>query len=398
MLETLLEPFRLAGGDSLAPWPVWARAAAATLVALLAVKIAGPTVVAWLARHCREPIRSASPQLNTLMASKQGTPTLGGLLVLAGWLAGALCFTRVNEPGVIFCLACVLALAAIGLVDDLTKLRTSRRGLSARAKLISQVLLLSGPVCWISASEYDGASAILVALLVMSVLVAAANAVNLSDGLDGLAAGSLLPVLVALAAIGLSGATIHRSLTASSTQSLWNTVALAPLSGSATAASELVILAAALAGALAGFLPLNVQPARVFLGNTGSLALGGALGALGVLLLPLWTLAVVSGVFVVEAASVIVQVAAFQTTGRRVFRCAPLHHHFQFLGWSERRIVRTFWGVSLAFVLTASALASGHYQIVNNRGELDANPTLATTKHHEVAGHDAPSSSDWQKQ
>ena len=369
----------LTGCEPLGPWPVWLRAIVAALISLVCVRLAGPAFVRWLARHCREPIRSASPQLNALSAAKQGTPTLGGLLLLTGWLVGVLPCANLSAPGVKFCLVSSLVLAAIGLVDDAVKLHTSRRGLSARAKLAAQFLLLTGPACWISTVPSD-ASTLPTALLVTLVLVAASNAVNLTDGLDGLACGSLLPVILAIGAIGLSGAIPNLTISDLRVPALPVELAAADHRG------ELAVVAAALAGALGAFLPLNVTPARVFLGNTGSLALGGALGSLGVLLLPLWLLAIVAGLFVVEAASVILQVAVFQATGRRLLRCAPLHHHFQFLGWSERRIVQTFWGVSVACVLAACGLASTPYRIVKDSHADAPTPTLTALSRQDLHG------------
>jgi phospho-N-acetylmuramoyl-pentapeptide-transferase len=340
MLETLLISPSGARAEAVALLPVWLRAAVAGLVALLFVRICSPAFLCWATRKFREPIRSASPRLNELMAGKQGTPTLGGLLVLAGWLAGLSLLIDWHDRAVLSCVAAVLSMAALGFVDDWIKLRTSRRGMSARAKLGAQIVLLAPPAYAI-ALQLESTTIARSTIVVLGVLVGAVNAVNLTDGLDGLAAGSLLPVLVALGAAPLVGV----PLTSGGSQS------------AIAASAELAIVAAALVGALVGFMPLNTSPARVFLGNTGSLALGGALGSLGALLLPAWLLAIAAGLFVIETASVILQVAGFKASGRRLFRCAPLHHHFQFLGWSERRIVRTFWGVSVACVLVACGLA-----------------------------------------
>ncbi|MBX9791344.1 MAG: phospho-N-acetylmuramoyl-pentapeptide-transferase [Pirellulales bacterium] len=369
----------LTGLEPLVPWPVWLRAIMAALISLVCVRLAGPNCIRWLALHCREPIRSASPQLNALLAAKHGTPTLGGLFLIAGWLAGILLCANLNAPSVAFCLVTSIVLAAIGLVDDAVKLRTARRGLSARAKLAAQFLLLAGPAWWIAAMHSEG-STLPTALLVALVLVAASNAVNLTDGLDGLACGSLLPVIVALGAIGLLGATLNL------TSHGFHLSALPVELANADDRGELAVVAAALAGAIVAFLPLNVAPARVFLGNTGSLALGGALGSLGVLLLPVWLLAIAAGLFVCEAASVILQIATFRATGRRLFRCAPLHHHFQFLGWSERRIVRIFWGASVVCVFAACGLAGTPYQIVNNFHAAAASPTLTAPSRQDSHG------------
>lgn len=363
MLDTLLIFPSWGGADSQAQLPVWLRAAAAGLVALCFVRICGPAFLRWATRYCREPVRSASPRLNELMAGKQGTPTLGGLPVLGGWLAGITVFVDWSDRAVLACVATVLLMAALGLLDDWIKLSTARRGLSARAKLAAQIALLA-PLAYSIAGQLEQTNIAWSAFVVLGVLVGAVNAVNLTDGLDGLAAGSLLPVLVALCAGPLVGVTLSSR---GSPEAI-------------TASAELAIVAAALVGALVGFLPLNTSPARVFLGNTGSLALGGALGSLGALLLPAWLLAIAAGLFVIETASVILQVAGFKACGRRLFRCAPLHHHFQFLGWGERRIVRTFWGVSLTCVLVACGLAGIPNRNVKETREIAVKPMAVAAK------------------
>lgn len=372
MFETLLIAPSGAGAESQALLPVWLRAAVAGLVALSFVRISAPAFLRWATRNCREPVRSASPRLNELMAGKQGTPTLGGLLVLGGWLAGLSLFVDWSDRAVLTCVATVLAMAALGLLDDGIKLRTARRGLSARAKLAAQLALLA-PLAYSIAGELEHTNRAWSAFVVLCVLVGTVNAVNLTDGLDGLAAGSLLPILVALCASGLAGVTL---LSRGSPEAI------------ATSA-ELATVAAALVGALVGFLPLNMSPARVFLGNTGSLALGGALGSLGALLLPAWLLAIAAGLFVIETASVILQVAGYRACGRRLFRCAPLHHHFQFLGWSERRIVRTFCGVSLTCVLVACGLAGIPNRNVKETREIAVKPmTVAAKLQDQLASDD----------
>ena len=372
MFETLLSTPSGAGADFQALLPVWLRAAVAGLVALSFVRICAPAFVRWATRNCREPIRSASARLNELMAGKQGTPTLGGLLVLGGWLAGLSLFVDWGDRAVLTCVATVLSMAALGFVDDWIKLRTARRGLSARAKLFAQFALLAPPAFFL-AGGLPHTNVAWSMFVVLFVLVGAVNAVNLTDGLDGLAAGSLLPVLVALCGAGLVGMTLSSSGRPSAF----------------TTSAELTIVSAALVGALVGFLPLNTSPARVFLGNTGSLALGGALGSLGAQLLPAWLLAIAAGLFVIETASVVLQVAGYKASGRRLFRCAPLHHHFQFLGWSERRIVRTFWGVSLTCVLIACGLAGIPNRIVKEARDVAVKPMAVAAKlQDQLAGND----------
>ncbi|HEX2518874.1 MAG TPA: phospho-N-acetylmuramoyl-pentapeptide-transferase, partial [Castellaniella sp.] len=289
--------------------------------------LCGPVAIRLLATLCRETIREDSPRLRSLMSVKAATPSMGGLLILAGFLAGSGWFTSTSDPLVQGAVVLALGLAALGAWDDLSKRDVSRRGLSARAKLCGQTLLAVIVVhCFPpSLPSVSTASAVLL-------IVGLSNAVNLADGLDGLASGC---ALIVLASVGV----------------------LAML---ADAGSNSLILIVSLAGAVLGFLWFNRHPARVFMGDTGSLPLGGLLGWFIVGLDNDVTLLVACGVFLVEAASVVLQVGWFKWTGNRVFLCAPLHHHFQFLGWSERRIVRSFWIAGLACAVAALGIFLTH--------------------------------------
>lgn len=277
-------------------------------LALVLVLVLGPQVIRLLAARCRESIRQDSARLAALSSPKAGTPTMGGLLILAGFLITVCLLADLSQPIVSAAIVLTLGLGAIGVCDDLSKRNSRRRGISARVKLAAQAVIALPVACWLC---QDGLSATLAVL----VIVGMSNAVNLTDGLDGLAGGCSLLVL---AALGLTA-------------------------GLGAHGSDITVLIASLAGAVLGFLWFNRHPARVFMGDTGSLPLGGLLGLLIVASgYPLPAL-IACGVFLVEAASVVLQVWSFQSTGRRIFLCAPLHHHFQFLGWSERQIVGRFW-------------------------------------------------------
>lgn len=326
----------------------------ALLVAWGTVVVGGPRAIAWLTQHCREPNVSASPRLNALHRAKSGTPTMGGVLIVAAILLAVVAVGVVGDPASpVTCAAVLLTLGltALGACDDLVKLSGRGRGLRASRKLAGQTLVVV-PVVWLLWHAHSTSSGALAGhepavwlpnsswlywTLATLLIVGFSNAVNLTDGLDGLAGGCLLPAAAALGATAWVAADPQLA-------AQWGCTHL-PHSG------PVLPWAAAMLGAVGGFLRFNRHPARVFMGDTGSLPLGGLLGLMAVATGQLWLALVVGGVFVVEAASVALQVTVFRLTGRRPLRCAPLHHHFQFLGWPERRIVPRFW---LASVLCAA--------------------------------------------
>jgi phospho-N-acetylmuramoyl-pentapeptide-transferase len=345
------------------------RAAAAAVTAFLLALVLGRPLIAWLrARRIGEDVtKTDSARLAELHGAKQHTPTMGGLFLVGAMLSSCVLwlrfdsFNRFSLPA----LALLVWFAAVGLADDWIKLRRpGRKGLAAREKqlwlslgaaLIGFLLLhygqlesaRGGPHLYFPffkdwSLPLGAAGGLPFVLLTVLVLTGAANAVNLTDGLDGLAIGC-----VALAAIAYAGIVYfvgHSEL------SQYLLVQHVP--GSA----ELTVLLGALLGASLGFLWYNAAPALVFMGDVGSLALGGALGYAALVSRTELVLLVVGGVFVAEAVSVIVQVASFKTTGRRVLRCAPLHHHFQFGGMPETRIVARIWIVQSLLALSSLAL------------------------------------------
>jgi phospho-N-acetylmuramoyl-pentapeptide-transferase len=307
------------------------QVALAAVVAAGVVILAGPSVVAILAAWGqRQRIRDDAPARHQ---GKAGTPTMGGMLIVPAIAAGAL--VGGFKAPVLFALGAMLAFGGIGLLDDALKiLRNRNLGLRARERLMLQFAAaavlgwIAVGVPWIGTDlavprlgsiDLGAGYAVFVAFFV----VGFANAVNLTDGLDGLASG-----LVALAAVGLT---------------VIGAVGLEP---------PAAIVGAAVVGAAAAFLRLNAHPARVFMGDVGSNALGAVLAALAIITKSELTLIVIGGVFVAEAFSVILQVAYFKRTGgRRIFRMSPLHHHFELVGWSEPQIVRRFYLAGSACLL-----------------------------------------------
>jgi phospho-N-acetylmuramoyl-pentapeptide-transferase len=344
-----------------------ARAALAALTAFAAVLAAGRWLIPVLAaRQLLDTTEKGdSERLDALHAHKKSTPTLGGLLILPGVAAGTLAWARGGDRLVLLLLAYMLSLGVLGLLDDVTKLRTRRKGLSARRKLSLQVALSAAVAAYllafpVAAAGPPGEGSIGTALFIplfggvrfdlgwlfpafaVLVLVGASNAVNLTDGLDGLAAGSSAIVALALAAPALIAG------------------AYGPGAAGVEGGLEVAIFLSALAGASLGFLWFNCHPARIFMGDTGSLALGGGLGLAAVLLKEEVLLLVAGGVLVAETSSVALQVLSFKLFGRRIFLIAPLHHHFQFKGWPETRITTRFWIAGTVLAIAGVAAVTRH--------------------------------------
>jgi phospho-N-acetylmuramoyl-pentapeptide-transferase len=309
----------------------------ATLAYLIVAALGSPAIAA-LRRICRERIDTASAALTALHASKSGTPSMGGLIIFAGWFAVVALRGDVENRNVQIAVVTTLAFAGLGAADDLVKARGKKRGLSARVKLAAQLLIGLAAATMIypqpdPLAGYGIHWALFVPLAAVF-MAGMSNAVNVSDGLDGLAAGCGALAAGTLAAAALFGTR-----------------------GAGSPAEHTGLMAATLTGALAGFLRFNRHPARVFMGDTGSLPLGGLLALLALDLGHVWLLLLIGGVFFAELGSVVIQVAWFRRTGRRVLRCAPLHHHFEFLGWPEAAIVRRFW-IASAVLALAGVLVS----------------------------------------
>ena len=328
------------------------RTAAASLTALAISLILGP----WLIRKLREfqveqIIRHEGPATHR---TKAGTPTMGGLLILAAALTPTLLWADLTNVYIWIAVIATTAFGGIGFADDYLKItRRSHHGLIPRYKMGAQIVvaLAVGVTLMVLASHNLYSTRLIFPFFkglipdlgwfyvpfTVIVLVGASNAVNLTDGLDGLAISTF--AIVAAAFTALAYVTGHRILA-----DYLLLVRFAP-------AGELTIFCGALVGASLGFLWYNSYPAEIFMGDVGSLALGGALGTVACLIKQELLLVIVGGVFVLEALSVIVQVVSFRLTGQRVFRMAPLHHHFELIGWSEPKVITRFVILGIIFAL-----------------------------------------------
>jgi phospho-N-acetylmuramoyl-pentapeptide-transferase len=333
------------------------RSGAACLTALVVSFILGPPVIRWLKSLQRngQPIRSDGPERHLI--EKKGTPTMGGVLILSALVISTLLWVDLRNLYVWAVMFVTLGYGALGFADDYLKLsRNNHKGVSPRVKMIAQaligliaavwlVLLTRGPLATALTipvfKEVVIPLGFLFPIFAMLVMLGASNAVNLTDGLDGLA---IVPTIICAGVFALITYLVGNRIFADYLQ-------LNPIPG----AQELAVFCSALIGAGLGFLWFNAPPAAVFMGDTGSLALGGALGAIAVAVKHEIVLVIVGGLFVVETVSVIVQVFWYKRTGRRVFLMAPLHHHFEKKGWSEPTIVIRFWIISMILALAGLA-------------------------------------------
>jgi phospho-N-acetylmuramoyl-pentapeptide-transferase len=329
------------------------RAGAASATALLIGLLLGPKFISWLraTQGKGQPIRTDGPQSHL---AKRGTPTMGGLLILISVSISVLLWMNLANPYVWACLLVTAGFGLIGWLDDYDKVKKAHHaGLSGKTRLLLE-FLIAGIATWVMVRM--GGTELHVPFVKETVadlgwfyivfgafvIVAFGNAVNLTDGLDGLAT---MPVIIASLAFLLISYLVGNAKFA-------NYLGIPHVTG----AGDLTVLLMAIIGAGLAFLWFNAPPAAVFMGDTGSLALGGALGAVSVATHHEFVLAIIGGVFVVEALSVIIQVAVYKRTGKRVFLMAPIHHHFEHLGWSEPTVVIRFWIIS--FVLALAGLAT----------------------------------------
>jgi len=303
-----------------------------------------------------QPIRLDGPKSH--LVTKRGTPTMGGLMILSGLLVATLLWANPANPYVWIVLAVTLSFGAVGFYDDYLKVtKQTDAGIAGRTRLITEAVIAifactllahlgHGPIATSLVFPFVKELAINLGwgffLLGAFVIVGAGNAVNLTDGLDGLA---IVPVMIAAASFGLISYLAGNAVFAEYLQIHY-------VAGS----GELAIICGAVIGAGLGFLWFNAPPASIFMGDTGSLSLGGLLGTVAVAIKHEIVLAIIGGLFVLEAVSVIVQVVSFKLTGKRVFKMAPIHHHYEQLGWTEPQIVIRFWIV--AVVLALAGLAS----------------------------------------
>lgn len=333
------------------------RTGGATLTALLISFLFGPRVIAMLKVRQRrgQPIREDGPQTHVIQ--KQGTPTMGGFLILFGLVPSVLIWADLSNPYVWIVLLVTLGFGAVGFADDYLKVsKISPKGVPGRVKLFFEFIIAAiAMYALVSVAKEPLATALTVPFFKgvlfhlgpfffafgALVIVGSSNAVNLTDGLDGLA---IVPVMIASASLGLIVYLVGNAVFADYLQ-----IHFVPGTG------ELAVFCGALIGAGLGFLWYNAPPAMVFMGDTGSLALGGALGAISVAAKHELVFAIIGGLFVLEAVSVIVQVASFKLTGKRVFRMAPLHHHFEQKGWAEPTVVIRFWIIAVVLAMVGLA-------------------------------------------
>lgn len=328
------------------------RTGGATLTALVICFLLGPHLIDWLRRRHADgqPIRTDGPESHF---KKKGTPTMGGLMILISVTLSTLLWADISNEYVWYSLIVMIGFGLIGFVDDYKKLtKKSVLGLAGRKKLFAQMglsaLVATGIVFSLPDGLYDTLAipffknvlldlGFLFVPFAVLVITGASNAVNLTDGLDGLA---IVPVAIAAACFGLISYVVGNAIYSDYLQ-----IHYVPGSG------ELAVLCGALIGGAMGFLWYNAPPAMVFMGDTGSLSLGGVLGAMAVITKHELVLAIIGGLFVMETVSVMIQVAYFKMTGKRVFLMAPLHHHFEKLGWSEPTIVIRFWIIAVVLAL-----------------------------------------------
>ena len=308
-----------------------------------------------------QPIRTAAEvhKLHELHGAKKGTPTMGGILLIGSIVISTLLWAKPENPFVWLVLFSAVFLGGIGFYDDWLKVtKKSSDGISSRLKFVLQCLLAGIFTLYFLTNPKLSATAqqlfipflkeplllgmgVLTFIFYLLVIVGTSNAVNLTDGLDGLATGCTATVAATYAVLVYVAGNIK---TATYLQ-----VPFVPYAG------ELAVLCVALLGACLGFLWWNAHPARVFMGDTGSLAIGGMLGAVAICCKQELLLVIVGGVFVMEAMSVILQVASFKTTGRRIFKMSPIHHHFELSGWKENTVIVRFWILSVLFALLGLA-------------------------------------------
>ncbi len=329
------------------------RSGGAVLTALIISFVIGPAMIRWLKskQHGGQPIRLDGPESHLL--TKKGTPTMGGLMMLLSVGISTLLWADLSNHYVWIVLLVTFGYGLIGFGDDYLKVsKKNTKGLPGKLKLAGQIIIALIAALWVQQVAPENINHhmsvpffknLLVDLawfyipFVLVVMVGASNAVNLTDGLDGLA---IVPIMICAGCFALICYLVGNAVFADYLQIL-----MVPGTG------ELAVFCAAMIGAGLGFLWFNAPPAMVFMGDTGSLAFGGSLGIISVIVKHELVLAIIGGLFVMEAVSVMVQVASFKLTGKRVFRMAPIHHHFEKKGWPESTVVIRFWIIAVILAL-----------------------------------------------
>lgn len=338
------------------------RAASAAITSFLLCLLFGNYVIRKLiSLKVGQPIRTKEEvhKLFELHGSKKGTPTMGGVLLMGSVVVSTVLWARPDNHFVWLVLASVIYLATIGFIDDYLKVKKKKSaGLPGRLKLVAQIVLAAAVTTFLLKDPASASQTrelyipfykepiftfglVTAFLFYAAIIVGTSNAVNLTDGLDGLATGCTITTSVAYAVFSWATGNF---VVAKYLQIPHNVFA-----------SELTVACMALAGAGLGFLWFNAHPARVFMGDTGSLSIGGMLAVVAICSKQELLLLVVGGIFVIEALSVIIQVISFKTTGKRVFKMSPIHHHFELMGWKENTVIVRFWILSLIFALLGLA-------------------------------------------
>jgi len=328
------------------------RSAAAAVVALLISLFIGPMIIRWLQKkQLGEEIRIDGPQSHL---SKEGTPSMGGIIILVSVLTPTLLFARIGQTNIILVMVVTVVLGLLGFLDDWLKIvKKYPKGLVGRYKLLGQIILglIVGCIVYFYpdveaarsstslpfVKNYELEFGLFYIPLVAFIITATSNSSNLTDGLDGLLTGLTAIAAAAFAVIAyVSGHALF---------SKYLNIIFLPTAG------ELTVFCSALFGAALGYLWFNAYPAQVFMGDTGSLALGGAIGVVAILAKKELLLVLICGIWVIESLSVIIQVFVFKRTGKRVFRMAPIHHHFELKGWAEPKVVVRFWIIGILLAL-----------------------------------------------
>jgi len=328
------------------------RSASAAVLALLISLFVGPLFIRWLQKmQIGEEIRQDGPESHL---KKRGTPSMGGIIILVSVLFPTLLFAKIGQTNVILVMVVTIVLGMIGFLDDWLKIiKKYPKGLVGRYKLLSQIILglVVGVIIYFIPDvesarssttlpffkNYELEFGIFYIPLIAFIITATSNSSNLTDGLDGLLTGLTAIAAAAFAIIAyVSGHFVYSD---------YLNIIFIPTAG------ELTVFCAALLGAALGYLWFNTHPAEVFMGDTGSLALGGAIGAVAILIKKELLLPLICGIWVIESLSVMIQVFVFKRTGNRVFRMAPIHHHFELKGWAESKVVVRFWIIGILLAL-----------------------------------------------
>ena len=322
---------------------------------LIALIIGGPFIKFFSNQKIYNPIRDDGPEDHII--KKIGTPTMGGVIILLGLLVSVLCWADLSNINILFCIYITISFGLLGAYDDYKKIRfTNSSGISSKLKIVLQIILaIIGVIFYLQFVDYQDVTNLYFPFfkdLIINlgwffipfsvfVIIGSSNAVNLTDGLDGLATVPVILVAACFAFISYVTGNIVFS----------DYLNIPYIEGT----GEISIFCGAIIGSCLGFLWFNAPPAKIFMGDTGSLSLGGSLGAVGIITKHEIVLAITGGLFVLEAVSVMVQVISFKLTGKRIFKMAPIHHHFEKKGWPESTVVIRFWIISIILAMVGLA-------------------------------------------